>query len=162
MTRSKKIALSIVIPIAVILIVSLSLSLVYGIDILKDAIEHRGWTKIDYCNDRWDVQIPNANIKYTFSSCGGFHGDGETYTICQYSSLPNEFLQDFTSDSKGEYLEKYNSISTMLQSSKVDKSQLIEPDENYIWLSKTKNTNNTLLLAYNQQTNTLYIIEQFI
>ncbi|MDE5654112.1 MAG: hypothetical protein K2I46_00710 [Clostridia bacterium] len=162
MTGSKKIALSIVIPLAIILIILLSLFLVYGIDILKDAFEHRDWTKIDYCNDSWDVKIPNATIEYTFSSCGGFNGDGETYTVCRYSSIPSEFLQNFTLDSKGENLEKYNSISTLLQSSNIDKSKLIEPDENYIWMSKTKNSNNTLLLAYNQQTNTLYIIEQFI
>lgn len=162
MTKSKKIILSITIPVAIILIALLCWLLMLGIPILKDAIAHRGWTEIDYCNDKWDVQIPKAPIEYAFSNRGGFNGDGETYTVCQYSSRPDEFLKEFKADADGKYAQKYNSALSFLQTSNIDKSKLIEPDENYIWLSKTKNSNNTLLLAYNEQTNTLYIVEQFM
>lgn len=161
MTKNKKIVLAITIPIAVIMIATMCLLLVFGIDILKDAYAHRGWTEIDYCNDRWDVAIPKATIEYTYSDRGWF-GDGETYTVCQYSSRPNELLKEFKADSDGKNLEKYNTVINLLQSSSIDRDKLVAPDENYIWFSKVKNSNNTLLLAYNQQTNKLYIIEDFM
>ena len=162
MTTKKKVTLAITIPIAIILVAILCLVSIYGIDILKDKIARKGWTEIDYCNDRWDVQIPKATIEYTFSDRGGWFGDGETYTVCKYSTRPDEFLKDFKADIKVKNLNKYNEIIEHLQSSGIDTNKLIEPDENYIWLHKEQNSLDNLFLVYNQQTNTLYIVESLI
>ena len=165
MTTKKKVALSvgltIGIPVAIILSIAMFFLAYFGISALKDQYAHRGWTKIDYCNEAWNVEIPNATIEYTFSNRGWF-GDGERYTVCEYSSRPEEFLEEFKTDIKEEYLYKYNKIIDFLQSSGVDKSKLVEFDENYIYLCKTKNSNCTLILAYNEKTNKLYILEDFM
>ena len=166
MTTKKKVALSvgltIGIPVAIILSIAMFFLTYFGISALKDQYAHRGWTEIDYCNDRWEVKIPDATIEYTFSNRDGWLGDGETYTVCGYSSRPDEFLKDFKADTNGKNVEKYNRILPLLQSSNVDKNKLIEPDENYIWFSKIMHSNCTLLLAYNEQTNKLYILEDFM
>ena len=171
MTKKKKIVIAtvsaIVAPIVILMLVLSGFIIAFEIDFLRYKIEHRGWNEIDYCNESWEIQIPNATIEYNFSNRGGFLGDGTEYTVCKYSTRPDEFLKDFESDCDDEYITIYNRILPLMQygNSKgdhIDNEKLFTPDDNFIWQSKIKNGNCTLLLAYNEQNNTLYIIEVFM
>ncbi|MDE6605772.1 MAG: hypothetical protein K2K85_07135 [Clostridia bacterium] len=171
MTKNKKIVIAtvsaIVAPIVILLIVLSGFIIAFEIDILQNKIKHKGWNEIDYCNECWEMQIPNATIEYNFSNCGGFLGDGTEYTVCRYSTRPDEFLKDFEPDCNDEYITIYNRILPLMQYRNsqgvfIDNEKLFTPDNNFIWQSKIKNGNCTLLLAYNEQNNTLYIIENFM
>lgn len=169
MTKNKKILLAITLPVSAFLITIICLSLIYVMPFLIDRYKHRDWTILDYCEEQWEISLPknNVEIQYNFSNRGGFLGDGTEYTICKYAVRPDDFLESFEKDNDGKYAQKYNNLLPMLQSvsmqnTYIDKSQLFTPDDNYIWMKKIMNGNCTLLLAYNEQNNTLYIIENFM
>ncbi|MDE6475113.1 MAG: hypothetical protein K2L70_08450 [Clostridia bacterium] len=171
MTKKKKIVIAtvsaIAAPIVILIIVLSGFIIAFEIDIVKDKIAHIGWNEIDYCNECWEMQIPHATIEYNFSNRGGFLGDGTEYTVCKYSTRPDEFLKDFEPDCDDKYITIYNRILPLMQycNSKgdlIDNEKIFTPDDNFIWRSKIKNGNCTLLLTYNEQNNTLYIIEDFM
>lgn len=169
MSKRKKIILAVAIPVSAFLVALLCLSLIYAVPFWIDTYQRRGWTKLHYCEYQWDISLPkdNVTIEYNFSNKGGFHGDGEEYTVCKYSVRPNEFLENFEKDSDGKYTEKYNRILPLMKTENkhnefIDESKLFSPDDKLIWQSKIMNGNCTLLLAYDESIDTLYIIEDFI
>ena len=172
MTKKKTVVLAVTIPMAVILIALLCLIWIFGIPIFIvfiDNYQYRGWSKLDFCEYQWEITLPkdNVTIEYNFSNRGGFHGDGTEYTVCKYSARPNEFLENFKKDVNGKFKEKYNRILPMMKSGNrrneyLDESKLFSPDDDLLWQSKLRNSCSTLLLAYDESTDTLYIIEDFI
>ena len=169
MTKTKKITLAITIPILALFVALLCLYLVYAVPVWINAYQHRNWTELDYCEARWEISLPkdDVTIEYNFSNRGGFHGDGEEYTVCKYSTRPNEFLENFEQDVKGKFTEKYDNVSRLLKipdykKNHIDESRLFTPDDNFVWQRKIMYGNCTLLLAYDLQNDILYIIEDYM
>lgn len=168
MSKRKKIIVAITIPTAAFLITLLCLSLIYAVPFWIESYQRRGWTKLDYCEYQWEISLPKEDvaIEYNFSNRGGFHGDGTEYTVCKYSTRPDEFLENFENDLDGKYAEKYNRILPLMKTKNrrdeyIDESKLFSSDGDLVWQSKIKDGNCALLLAYDERSDTLYIIEDF-
>ena len=169
MSKRKKIIIAVTIPVSAFFITILCLSLIYTVPFWIKNYHRRGWTKLDYIEYQWEISLPkdDATIEYSFSNRDGFLGDGEEYTVCKYSTRPNEFLENFEKDTDGKLTEKYNRILPLMKTKNrrneyIDESKLFSPDDNFVWQSKIMNGNCTLLLAYDERNDTLYIIENFM
>ena len=167
MTKSKKIALAVVIPICVIVLVMNIYLSSLGIALLKSSLEHVGWTAIDYYSARWDFEFPdNMKIEYSISAIG-LPSDGTSYAIFTFDTKPSEFLKDFKEDTDNESLQKFEEYLQLLPrdaknlNKKLDKSKLILPNVDCIWHT-VKRGADTMLLAFDEDTNKLFFIEHLL
>ena len=119
---------------------------------------------LDIYAERWDITFPkDAKIEYRYSTQGGFFGDGENYAVITFEERPDEFLQTFSKNDSDKYIETYKKMATRLIDGGLDENKLIYPDENFI-LKKCDGHDglDKLIMAYDENTNKLYYIEDLI
>ena len=121
--------------------------------------------------ERWDITFPeDAKIEYNFSTQDSFFGEGENYTVIKFESRPDEFLESFTKDEGQGYSNTYERIVSYLLKSKeyfedreFDESKLVYPDYSFIFKKLDKDDGRkVLIMAYDENTNTLYYVEHLI
>ena len=166
MTRKKKIALAISAPIIVSVVAFMSLIFFYGmvfeIDYIEWDIKHKGWTKVDFYENRWGIYIADdVTVEYNYSTQGGWFGEGENYTVCKLDKTPQEFLRTFEKEFDINTKEKYIDIIEGFQNSDIDKSKIVIPDDTCRWRMKETNM-DTIVFAYDARTKTLYIAESLM
>ena len=117
---------------------------------------------LDIYADRWDIAFPkDAKIEYRYSTQGGFFGEGQNYAVITFEERPNEFLQTFSKNDSDKYIETYKRIVTQLIDEGLDESKLIYPDENFILKKLDRfDDHDILIMAYDENTNKLYYIEE--
>ena len=93
--------------------------------------------------------------------------DGEIYTACSVNDLSDDFKELFSDDTKGKSFAKFNGIVNLLQEhasiigKEVDTQSLKIPNENCVWYMRKK-AMDTIVMAYDNQNNMLYIIESIM
>ncbi|MDE6759028.1 MAG: hypothetical protein K2J89_07185 [Clostridia bacterium] len=112
--------------------------------------------------ERWDITFPkDAKIEYRYSTQGGFFGEGQNYAIIILKDHPDEFLQVFSKDNSDEYIETYKRIANRLIDGGLEESKILYPDENFILKKLDRfNDHDILIMAYDENTNKLYYIEE--
>lgn len=167
MKRSRKSKL--VISISVILGV-LVLSFILGCIILFVDFEPKK-SVLEVYAERWEITFPeDAKIEYNFSTQDGFFGDGENYTVIKFESRPDEFLESFTKDEGQVYANTYERIVSYLLKNKeyfedreFDESKLVYPDDSFMFRRLgNEHGDDVLVMAYDENTNTLYYVEHLI
>ncbi|MDE6361828.1 MAG: hypothetical protein K2N53_02250 [Clostridia bacterium] len=166
MTKKKKIALATgiiaAIPLVALMTTIYVYAMLFGISEIEWQIKHKGWTKIDYYEERWGIYIADdVTVEYDYSTQGGWFGEGENYTVCKFEKTPQEFLRTFDENFDSIIMEKYFDIIAKMQDSDIDKSKIVFPDSKCKWRMK-KTTMDTIVFAYDTVNKTMYIAESLM
>ena len=165
MKKGTKIALGVTIPIIGIPIVALMiLIIIYGSMFLWSSVKGIGKTKLDVIEESWEIEFPeDTKITYSYSTRGGFNGDGCTYIVCNFNNKPKEFLQDFSQDDYDKFISEYNVAVNLITEEGMEREKILLPSsgDNFIWKS-IKKINNSIYFVYSENNNTLYILENIM
>lgn len=172
MKKAKKFFIISISTIAIIITVFLIVVAGFIIDIEISAWKRRNetkdWTALDFYCERWDMEFPDdAKIEYHASTMHGFMYEGETFTSCSVNELSDDFKKLFSDDTSGKSFAKFNEIVDRMQrhadviSKEIDTKFLKTPNENCVWYMR-KNDMDTIVMAYDNQKNMLYIIESIM
>lgn len=172
MKKAKKIFIISISTIAIIITVFLIVVAGFIIDIeisaWKRQNETKNWTALDFYCERWDMEFPDdAKIEYHASTMHGFMYEGETFTSCSVNELSDDFKEMFSDDTKGNSFAKFNEIINMMQEhasvigKEINTQSLKIPNKNCVWYMRKK-AMDTIVMAYDNQNNMLYIIESIM
>ena len=119
-------------------------------------------TTLDIYEDRWDIDFPkDAKIEYRYSTQGGFFGEGNNYAVVTFKKRPDEFLLTFTKENSQEAIGFFHSITDRLLTEGLDENKLVILNDHFIFKKLDKyNNHDILVMAYDEDTNKLYYIEE--
>ncbi|MDE5616275.1 MAG: hypothetical protein K2I78_00635, partial [Clostridia bacterium] len=98
---------------------------------------------------------------YKYSNQGGWFGEGKAYTIIKFDTRPDELLQSFENQKADVHAKEYNHIIKELLEDGMDESKLVALSDEFLYkrLARAEYV-DILILAYDENTNTLYYFEE--
>ncbi len=109
----------------------------------------------------WNFYIKTENeLIYTKNNRSGFPSDGYVYTILLYDDINDILKKNNWESSKNLEIEKY--FSEILSKINVDKQFIPNFENRYIYYTETDRDNSMLYVIYFENTDILYVLEQFL
>lgn len=117
---------------------------------------NKSYTKIIDMN--WSIKIPNSCKKiYYIDSGASFHGDGQRYTIFEYTKEDNINQSINLENSKNKSIE--TEINKVLSTLNVPIENLPNFQNNYKYYTTAKDDSSKIYLLFFNYTEKLYVIE---
>lgn len=115
---------------------------------------------LDIYAERWDITFPkDAKIEYRHAEHDNFFGEGPCYAIIKFDNRPDELLETFTNEDSQWCIDNYEYIACLFEE-EFDESKLVYPNDSFIFKYLGRyNYHDIVIMAYDENTNTLYYME---
>lgn len=109
----------------------------------------------------WNFYIKKEDeLIYTKNNRKGFPSDGYIYTILRYDDINSVLKNNNWESNKSLEIEKY--FLEVLSKINVDEQFIPNFNNEYIYYTETDSDNSILYVIYFNNTNVLYILENFL
>lgn len=146
-----------------IIIISTLIIIALAIFIFMPKIDHSNYVSL--INANWELDLPycDEEIYYTDDGSVSPFGDGDRYSILKYTNQDKiKQLNNIQWDNTIE-TEDIQTANSILQSCSVPSSKRINLDENLLYMIiRDNHTSEELIIAYDKNSQQLYIFERFI